>query len=169
MIPRSSLSYVLARLRCPTHLLKCPHWASLPAPEVALAAKECQRRTWRRFQTSFRRMDICICWRLGCRQSSFHRIARIARRTAPYAWTRPPVSWHAIFPVHLSDHESAIRSRDISSRPCPLRERYNAAPRGAATTPSGHIEHGSRVHHARNRQCPNRSMAKSGVGQSSAA
>jgi hypothetical protein len=27
--------------------------------------------------------------------------------------------------------------RDISSRPCPLRERYNAAPRGAATTATG--------------------------------
>ena len=43
---------------------------------------------------------------------------------------------------------SAIRSRDISSRPCPLRERYNAAPRGAATTAGGHIEHFSFVRHA---------------------
>src|SRR5215469_860619 len=34
MIPRSSLSYVLAQLRCPTHLLECPHWASLRIPEV---------------------------------------------------------------------------------------------------------------------------------------
>src|SRR4249920_4104059 len=29
---------------------------------------------------------------------------------------------------------SAIRSRDISSRPCPLRGRYNSAPHGAPTT-----------------------------------
>ena len=141
-------------------------------------------------------MDICIVWRLGFRQCSFHRIARIARRTAPYAWTQSPLSWHALVPQYpfeprsairfknlppsssrlrreydraprgaispyhadpparrsrppghdrrfpgmrfspftLSDHGSAIRSRDISSRPCPLRERYNAAPRGAATT-----------------------------------
>jgi hypothetical protein len=90
VIPRSSLPYVLARLRCPTHLLEYPHWASLHVPEVAAAAKECHRRTWRRFQTSFRRMDICIVWRLGFRQSSFHRIARIARRAAPYVWTQPP-------------------------------------------------------------------------------
>ena len=43
-------------------------------------------------------------------------------------------------PSTLSDHGSAIRSRDISSRPCPLRERYNAAPRGAATTIIGRTE-----------------------------
>ena len=30
--------------------------------------------------------------------------------------------------------------RDTSSRPCPLRGRYNAAPRGAATTPTGHTD-----------------------------
>ena len=40
MIPRSSLPYVLAQLRCPIYLLECPHWASLHAPEVAPAAKE---------------------------------------------------------------------------------------------------------------------------------
>jgi hypothetical protein len=34
VIPRSSLSYVIARLRLPTHLLQCPHWASHQAPEV---------------------------------------------------------------------------------------------------------------------------------------
>ena len=28
----------------------------------------------------------------------FHRIARIARRTAPYVWTQPPLSWHALVP-----------------------------------------------------------------------
>ena len=37
-------------------------------------------------------------------------------------------------PFHLSAQGSAIRSRDLSSRLCPLRGRYNAAPRGAATT-----------------------------------
>ena len=44
-------------------------------------------------------------------------------------------------PFTLSDHGSAIRSRDISSRPCPLRERYNAAPRGAATTRTARTDH----------------------------
>src|SRR5689334_809208 len=43
-----------------------------------------------------------------------------------------PVSWHAIFPGYPFEAGSAIRSRDISSHLCPLRGRYNAAPRGAA-------------------------------------
>ena len=34
VIPRSSLSYVIARLRLPTHLLQCPHWASPLSLEV---------------------------------------------------------------------------------------------------------------------------------------
>ena len=32
---------------------------------------------------------------------AFHHIARVPRRTAPYAWTRPPVSWHAVVPEFL--------------------------------------------------------------------
>ena len=87
-----------------------------------------------RFRASFRQVCFCTFWRLGFRQSSFRHITRIARRAVPDAWTRPPVSWHAIFSPYLSDQGSAIRSRDISSRPCPLCEQYNAAPRGAATT-----------------------------------
>jgi len=45
------------------------------------------------------------------------------------------------FPRSPFGSGSAIRSRDISSRPCPLRERYNAAPRGAATTRTAHTDH----------------------------
>ena len=44
-------------------------------------------------------------------------------------------------PFHLSAQGSAIRSRDLSSRLCPLRGRYNAAPRGAATTPTARTDH----------------------------
>ena len=47
----------------------------------------------------------------------------------PQQWL--PVSWHAVFPVHLSDHGSAIRSKDTSSSPCPLRGLYSSAPRGS--------------------------------------
>ena len=54
---------------------------------------------WRRFRTSFRRMDIRIFWRLGFRQSSFRHIARIAWRVVPDVWTRPPLFWHAAVPV----------------------------------------------------------------------
>jgi hypothetical protein len=131
VIPRSSLSYVLAQLRCPTHLLECPRWASLRAPEVALAAKECLRRTRRRFRASFRRTDICIFWRLGFRQSSFHLIARIARRAVPYAWTQPPLSWHALFPYCPFGLRSAIRFKNNPPSPSRLHREYNRAPRGA--------------------------------------
>jgi hypothetical protein len=131
VIPRSSLSYVLAQLRCPTHPLECPHWASLRAPEVALAAKECLRRTRRRFRASFRRTDICIFWRLGFRQSSFHLIARIARRAAPYAWTQPPLSWHALFPYCPFGLRLAIRFKNNPPSPSRLHREYNRAPRGA--------------------------------------
>jgi hypothetical protein len=47
-------------------------------------------------------------------------------------------------PFHLSAPGSAIRSRDLSSRPCPLRGRYNAAPRGAATTTIDHTGRSAR-------------------------
>jgi len=47
-------------------------------------------------------------------------------------------------PFHLSAQGSAIRSRDLSSRLCPLRGRYNAAPRGAATTATGHTARSAR-------------------------
>lgn len=131
MIPRSSLLYVLAQLRCPTHLLECPHWASLRIPEVALAAKECLRRMRHRLRASFRRTDICIFWRLGFRQSSFHLIARTARRTAPYAWTQPPLSWHALFPYCPFGLRLAIRFKDHPPSPSRLHREYNRAPRGA--------------------------------------
>ena len=162
MIPRSSLPYVLARLRCPTHLLECPHWASLPVPEVASAAKEMpiQRRGagFRRlsggwifassgdwdsgsvaFTVSHESRDALLRTpghsrrfpgmllslntlsaevshptqepsseffptASGIRQSASRRNFAISRGSpgAPLstAWTRPPVSWHAIFPVH---------------------------------------------------------------------
>ena len=131
MILRSSLSYVLAQLRCPTHLLECPHWASLRVPGVALAAKECLRRTRRRFRASFRRTDICIFWRLGFRQSSFHRIARTARRAAPYAWTQPPLQWHALFPYCPFGLRLAIRFKNIPPSSSRLNRGYNRALRSA--------------------------------------
>src|SRR6266536_2133253 len=45
-----------------------------------------------------------------------------------------PVSWHAVVPDYPFRAGSAIRSRDISSRLCPLRGRYTSAPHGAPTT-----------------------------------
>ena len=168
----------------------------------------CRHRVRRRFQTSFRRMDHCIFWRLGFRQSSCspYRAGPSVRRPIRLDPTTdflpcccpqyflsdqgqalgprtslqvPPhcvgdttgrfVAHHAIFPFHLSDPGSAIRSRDLSSRPCPLRGRYNAAPRGAATTGSGRIVRCSCVRHARKHLSPSRSTAGSDVDRSSAA
>src|SRR3954469_6002168 len=42
-----------------------------------------------------------------------------------------PVFWHAVVPDYPFRAELAIRSRDISSRLCPLRGRYTSAPHGA--------------------------------------
>ena len=48
---------------------------------------------WRRFHAHFRRATNYTCWRLGFRQYSFNHIARASQRLAPYAWTRPVLSW----------------------------------------------------------------------------
>jgi hypothetical protein len=53
---------------------------SLHAPEVARAALGYRRRAWHRFQTSFRRMFVCIFWTLGFKQSSFHHVAQVEQR-----------------------------------------------------------------------------------------
>ncbi len=58
-------------------------------------------------------------------------IAPIPRHTAPYALAAAAGFLACYFPVHLSDHGSAIRSKDTSSSPCPLRGLYGNAPRGA--------------------------------------
>ncbi len=77
-----------------------------PSPMQHRSPRDRQLPSLPRFPRScsqgFRRLSgrcgSCTFWRLGLRQSSFRHITRIPRRAAPYAWTRPPVSWHAIFP-----------------------------------------------------------------------
>ena len=66
-------------------------------------------------------------------------------------------------PFHLSAPGSAIRSRDLSSRLCPLRGRYNAAPRGAVTTGTDRTERCNYIHHAQHRLLASRSTAGSGA------
>ena len=61
---------------------------------------------------------------------------------------RPPVSWHAIVPGHLSDQGSAIRSKDTSSSLCPLRGLYSSAPRGAHRTAGVRASSSMSVDHA---------------------
>jgi hypothetical protein len=70
-----------------------------PCPEGAPTRVQDQCRTRRRLRVSFRRAGICTFWRLGFRQSSFHHIARVSRRTVPDTWTWSPVSWHALVPL----------------------------------------------------------------------
>jgi hypothetical protein len=55
----------LARLRRPTHLLECPHGASLRTLKVASTHRPCRRKMRHRLQASFRWMEFCIFWRLG--------------------------------------------------------------------------------------------------------
>src|ERR1700688_2938627 len=70
-----------------------------PYPEGAPAFGRDRCRIRRRLRVSFRRAGSCTFWRLGFRQFSFHRIARVSRRAVPDTWTRPPVSCHALFPL----------------------------------------------------------------------
>src|SRR5947207_14338380 len=82
--------------------------------------------------------------------------------TPPHTLGRElPVSWHAIFPGYPFEAESAIRSRDISSHLCPLRGRYNAAPRGAAEPQRDHggVDAGVQTG---NQRCSNRANALPG-------
>jgi len=98
-----------------------------PAPQrIAAGPRAPCGRGRRRFQASFRRALFRAFWRLGFRQSSFRHIARISRRTVPYAWARSPVCMACYGPLHLSDPGKAIRSTDTSSSPCPLRGRYSS-------------------------------------------
>ena len=87
-----------AERRWPTHLLECPHWASLRAPEVASANPEYRRRARHRFRrlSGGWRLASTGDWASG---NSAFTIFRGSRGTPhPYAWARPPLSWHALVP-----------------------------------------------------------------------
>jgi hypothetical protein len=101
-----------------------------PHPEGAPARVKDRRRMRRRFRVSFRRAGICTIWRSGFRQSSFHRIARVPRRTVPDTWTRPPVSCHALVPLAFR-RQVRHRTQGHPSNPSRLNRGYNEAPRGA--------------------------------------
>jgi len=96
-----------------------------------------RRRDRRRLQASFRRGTSYPFWRLGFRQSSFRHITRILPARRPVRLGTAAGFLACYCPLHLSDLGSAIRSRDISSHLCPLRGRYNTAPRGAAAAKYG--------------------------------
>jgi hypothetical protein len=102
------------------------------APEDYGMLLQFRRRGRRWLQASFRRGTSYPFWRLGFRQSSFRHITRIFPARGPVRLGTAAGFLACYCPLHLSDLGSAIRSRDISSHLCPLRGRYNTAPRGAA-------------------------------------
>ena len=102
------------------------------APEDYGMLLQFRRRGRRRLQASLRRGTSYPFWRLGFRQSSFRHITRIFPARRPVRLGTAAGFLACYCPLHLSDLGSAIRSRDISSHLCPLRGRYNTAPRGAA-------------------------------------
>ena len=132
MIPRSSLSYVLARRRPPTHLLGCPRWAS---PRHWRCART-QRHARAVPGTGFMRLSgggkVYPGWRLGFRQSSFSHIARVPSARRPYASARPLVSWHALVPFTFQIQVSH-QTQEYPPNPSRLSREYDRAPRGADT------------------------------------
>src|SRR6266568_691228 len=74
-----------ARLRRPTHLLQCPHWASLLRPGECDSPLAMPSQDRHRFQVSFRWVRIFTFWRFGFKQSSFRHITRVF----PARWITP--------------------------------------------------------------------------------
>jgi hypothetical protein len=129
-IPRSSQLHVTARRRRPTHLLKCPHWASLLAPEVAnIPAAAC-----RRAGTGFMRLSG------GCELSSSgdwdsgnpaFAISRGSPTTPPQTPGRGlwfPDMLSSLFP---SGSRSVIGPKNLPPSSSRLCRGCNQAPRGA--------------------------------------
>jgi hypothetical protein len=140
-----TLLYVLARRRRPVRLLKCPDRASLRAPEDCggLVANPPQGP-----------VPVSGVFPAGATLHLLETRLQVIR-LSPYRADLPgtpshtpghvlPVFWHAIFPYCPFGLRSAIRSRDISSHPCPLSGRYNSAPHGAPTTIGSPSPWGSR-------------------------
>ena len=69
-------------------------------------------------------------WRLGFRQSSFSRIARVPSARRPYASARPLVSWHALVPFTFQLQVSH-QTQEYPPNPSRLHRGYDRAPRGA--------------------------------------
>ena len=130
VIPRSSLSYVLARPRLPVHLLGCPRWAS---PRHWRCART-QRHAGAVPGPGFMRLSggakFYPGWRLGFRQSSFSHIARVPAARRPYASARPLVSWHALVPFTFQIQVSH-QTQEYPPNPSRLHWGYDRAPRGA--------------------------------------
>ena len=135
---------MIARLRRPVRLLECPDRASLLRPG---GLPQGSAHPAAGAGTGFMRLSGRLGfspsgdWDSGNPAFAISRGSPGAPSRTPRQ--RPPVSWHAIVPGFLSDHGSAIRSKDTSSSPCPLCGLYSSAPRGArrisSSAPSVHF------------------------------
>ena len=128
---------------------------------IAAGARTSCRRDWHRFQASFRRAAHLHLPEIGVQAiqlSPYH--ADLPARHPIRLGVSCRFSGMLLFPS-LFRFRSAIRSRDISSHLCPLRGRYNAAPRGAAEPESNDrgVDAGRETG---NRQCSNRANAPGG-------
>ena len=130
MIPRSSLSYVLARPRLPVHLLGCPRWASPRHWRCARTQRHARAVPGPGFVRLSGGGKVYPGWRLGFRQSSFSHIARVPSARRPYASARPLVSWHALVPFTFQIQVSH-QTQEYPPNPSRLHRGYNRAPRGA--------------------------------------
>ena len=108
-----------------------PSLGIAPALEVRPHPTPCARSAGPRFHASFRRgRSIYPGWRLGFRQSSFSRIARVPSARRPYASARPLVSWHALVPFTFQIQVSH-QTQEYPPNSSRLHRGYDRAPRGA--------------------------------------
>jgi hypothetical protein len=134
-VPCSSLLYVPARLRNPTHLLKIPSLGIATSLEVVRVSMPCLHRP-EPVSGAFPADRQLHLLEIGFQAvKSFH-IARVTQRVAPYAWTRPLVCCHAVDPISLSAPGQSS-GPGTSSKFLPLRWEYGKAPRGAERADRG--------------------------------
>src|ERR1700745_3194170 len=130
-----TLLYVLARLRRPVRLLKCPDRASLLHPGgLQRASRQPAAGTGTGFRRLSGRRHITPSGDWASGNPTFA-LSCGSPGTPPHTPEHgcrfPGMLFSLGYPFMA---RSAIRSRDISSRLCPLRGQYNSAPHGAPTT-----------------------------------
>jgi hypothetical protein len=123
-----------ARRRPPTHLLDHPRWVTLRGLEVARSHGSCPDRPRSPVTGVIPAGAHSHRWRLGFKQSSLDRIARILRHPAMDASRRPPLHRHALvpfgFPVQVS---RSIQEQFLQVPPNCVGD-TNEAPHGAHRT-----------------------------------
>jgi hypothetical protein len=103
-----------AERRRPTHLLKCPHWAS-PAPR-RLRRQIRDTDTGHSTGSGVFPVDGGLHhWRFGFGQFSSHHIPRVPQHPAPQRLARPLLSWHALVPQGPFEPEVSHQTQEPPS------------------------------------------------------